>query len=58
LARRQAEALEEQLTKQQMTPAANPVNMELAQSNDLSVDTISKLANRKKDDGVVEVDLR
>ena len=59
LARQQVEALEEQLSSnQQMTPATNPVNMELSQSNDLSLDTISKLANRKKDDGVVEVDLR
>jgi hypothetical protein len=58
LARQQVEALEHELEQQQMTQALNPVNMELAQSNDLSVDTISKLANRKKDDGVVEVDLR
>lgn len=58
LARQQVEALEQQLNQQQMTQAPNPVNMELAQSNDLSVDTISKLANRKKDDGIVEVDLR
>ncbi len=58
LARQQVAALEEQFAKQQMTQPTNPVNMELAQSNDLSLDTISKLANRKKDDGVVEVDLR
>jgi len=49
-AREQVEALEsaiEEEHKHAMTAPLNPVNIELARSDDLSVETISKLANRK-----------
>lgn len=45
---------------QAVTAKQNPVNIELARSDDLSVETISKLANRKpkKANGEVVVNLR
>ncbi len=45
---------------QAVTAKQNPVNIELARSDDLSVETISKLANRKPKnaDGEVVVNLR
>lgn len=62
-ARQKIELVEKQIEadrNQAMTAQPNPVNIELAQSDDLSVDTISKLANRKpkQADGEVVVNLR